>query len=112
MPDRTMKRHDTADPITGTASDADGPVDLTQFDTVTFMAKIVDGPTIFEGEASYVTDGTDGKWKYEQVDADVSVANTYKCELECVRLDGKKVHFPSTEAANPELLIEPDLDNA
>ena len=29
---RTMKRHDTADPITGTASDEFGPVDLSIYE--------------------------------------------------------------------------------
>ena len=52
-----------------------------------------------------------GKWRYEQVDADVSVAGTYDVELECVASTGKKVHLPSAEADDP-LTIDAELDNA
>ena len=114
---RVLKRHDTADPITGTASDENGPVDLTVYESVTFQAAIDGSPAVIEGEVVVIEAETDdeadrGKWSYEQTDADVSVAGTYDVELECVLANGKKVHFPSAEADNPQLTIDTDLDNA
>ena len=115
---RTMKRHDTADPITGTASDANGPVDLTVFETVTYQAKQDGSGTtpLFEGPAIVVQEETSnvadkGKWRYEQTDEDVSLSGGYKSELECVLPNGKKVHFPSAPAVT-DLTINPDLDDA
>ena len=113
---RTMKRHDTADPITGTASDANGPVDLTVFETVTYQARQEPGAALIEGEVVVIQTETGlladkGKWRYEQSDEDVSVAAGYKSELECVLANGKKVHFPSA-ASVVDLTIVPDLDDA
>lgn len=109
---RTIKRHDTADPITGTASVPGGPnggtVDLTIYTTVKFQAKGAGG-TIFGGTVS--AKNADGTWTYSQVDADVSTADIYGCELECTLANGKKVHFPNEQSENPVLTIDEDIDN-
>lgn len=110
---RTMKRHDTADPITGKATSDDEPdgVDLTVFTTVKFQAKAdVDGVETLVGGA--VTDANaDGTWSYDQDDTDVSGAGLYDCELECITSGGKKVHFPNKKSANPQIEVDEDLDD-
>lgn len=107
---RTIKRHDTADPITGIASDDNGPVDLTVFDVVRFQASGGETPILFGGEVEEAN--ADGTWVYQQTDEDVSIPGEYVCELECEMLDGKKIHFPNTASANPTLTIDADLDDA
>ena len=110
---RTMKRHDTADPITGTVTSTDEPggVDLTVFETVEFSAKAtVDGiEVVVGGEVSEAN--ADGSWVYEQLDEDVSEAGLYECEIECTLANGKKVHFPNAKAENPQIQIDEDLDD-
>ena len=108
---RTMKRHDTADPITGTAMAGGSAVDLSVYSTVEFHAKTT------VGEAELIIGGTvteanaDGSWVYAQGTADVAQEGIYDCELECVTPGGLKIHFPSAEADNPKLTIDPDLDD-
>ena len=121
-----MKRHDTADPISGTAR-ADGDrIDLTIYDTVKVHMKIDGAGTYVEGVVEVLEDtlgggGVDpedglpvnrGKWRYAQVDGDVDTAGVYDVELECVLSNGKKVHFPSAKADNDKLTIDEDIDDA
>jgi hypothetical protein len=105
---RTAKRHDTLDPITGTATKNGSPVDLTVFTSVTFFALHEDGQTIITGLCSDAN--SDGTWEYQQDDADMSLAGDYSCELECVA-PGGKVHFPSSQEDNPVLTVDPDVDD-
>lgn len=111
-PSRIMKRHDTADPITGRVSAPGGPnggtVDLTTFGTVKFQAKTATGGVI---GGTVTSKNADGTWTYQQVDADVSTAGIYGCEIECTLANGRKVHFPNEAADNPVLQIDTDLDN-
>jgi hypothetical protein len=128
---RTLKRHDTADPISGTAFDTDPTTgakrraDLTVFQTITFQMKLPAVSEVVEGVAECVetVDGPGalqpdglplnrGKWRYAQVDADVDTLGGFKVELECELANGKKVHFPSKEADNETITVEADLDNA
>lgn len=112
MADRTLKTHDTADPITGTCLVGETPVDLTVYATVTFFAKatVDEIEVLVSGVCSQAN--ADGTWVYDQLDADVAQAGLYECELECELANGKKVHFPNTQAANPELQLDADLDGA
>jgi hypothetical protein len=106
---RTMKRHDTADPITGIASSGSGPVDLTVYTTVNFWAKTATG-TVVGGE---VTDANaDGTFVYEPTAGDVGTEGMYDMELECITASGKPVTFPNAKAANPQLQIDEDLNDA
>lgn len=110
-PMRIMKRHDTVNPITGQVTTSTGPVDLTVFQTVKFQGKgtISGTPTLIGGTVT--TRNADGTWSYQQVDADVSQAGSFSCEIECTMSNGRKVHFPNEYADNPILQIDQDLDN-
>lgn len=106
---RTAKRHDTLDPLTGTALDGAGnPIDLTAFTTVTLFATD-GGANTFSGACSAAN--ADGTWEYQQTDLDMSVIGTYDIELECVTAGGEKVHIPNEAAENPTLTIDPDIDD-
>ena len=112
---RTMKRHDTIDPITGTvtangtAVDLRGTADGGVYSTVKFFAKSTSGTAWFGGTVSSA--GTAGDWTYTQTDADVSVADTYECEIEATLPNGKKIHFPNDKADNELLTITEDVDD-
>jgi hypothetical protein len=128
---REMKRHDTADPITGTAYQED-PVtgaltraDLTVFQTIRYQMKVPGANTFVggtavdiektEGAGQTAADGLPlnrGRWRYQQTDDDVDTSGGYAAELECVLANGKKVHFPSREQDNPTVTISNDIDNA
>jgi hypothetical protein len=132
---RTIKRHDTADPITGTVRQTDRVIgsptfgqliraDLTAFVTLNFQIKVEGAPTVVTGVAVNVevADGPGanqpdglplnrGKFRYEQVDGDVDTTSVYDVELECILANGKKVHFPNSKVANDKLTIDDDLDN-
>lgn len=109
---RTMKRHDTADPITGTVSAPGGPnggtVDLTIYSTVKFHARTTGGAVV---GGTVTSKDAAGNWSYQQLDADVSDAGIYGCEIECTLANGRKVHFPSDAADNPVLTITEDVDD-
>lgn len=109
---RTMKRHDTADPITGTVSAPGGPnggtVDLTVYTTVKFHMKTAGGAVI--GGTVSSRDAA-GNWTYQQIDADVSESGVYGCEIEGTLANGRKVHWPSDATLNPALTITDDVDD-
>lgn len=132
---REMKTHDTADPITGVARSTDPAtgdlvrVDLTVFDSIEFQFRlpaadavdVIGGPAVdvetVDGAGTpgllFAIDGLPenrGRFRYEQVDADVDTSGIYNTELECV-LGTKKVHFPSKEAENDTLTLGHDLDD-
>lgn len=111
--ERVMKRHDTAEPITGTvrAGTPAVAVDLSVYQTVEMTAKAeINGvETIITGECTLGDD--DGEWIFEQTDEDVSDAGVYEVEIECTLANGKKVHFPNAKASNPSLQIDEDLDD-
>jgi hypothetical protein len=109
---RTLKRHDTAEPITGKAtsdSEPDG-VNLTVFETVNLHFKTAPSGPVQGGVVAQAN--VDGTYVYEQIDTDVSVAGLYEVELECILANGKKVHFPNVKAENPKLTIDEDLDDS
>lgn len=120
---RTMKTFDDADPITGTVT-ADGTrVDLSVYETINFHFKVDGAAEFVGGEAVDVETvdgegGTDpedelpvtrGRFRYEQLPADIDTAATYEVELECILANGKKVHFPNRKAENDTITLDPDL---
>jgi hypothetical protein len=106
---RIAKRHDTLDPLSGTATDGTGnPIDLTVFTSVKLFATD-GGANTFSGECTQKN--ADGTWTYEQSDLDMSVVGTYDIELECTTAGGDKVHIPNEAAENPTLTIDPDIDD-
>ena len=105
---RTAKRHDTLDPISGTALDGAGnPIDLTVFSSVLLFA--TNGTKTFSGPLT--TRNANGTWTYAQTDVDMDTEGEFDLELECVMASGKKVHIPSEAAENPVLTIDPDIDD-
>jgi hypothetical protein len=126
---RTIKRHDTLDPLTGIVRTDGVRQNLSVFDTIVVHYKVADAGTFIEVEAEDVEDidgaGTPGplnaedglpenrgKWRAPLADADVDTAGEYELELECTTAAGKKVHFPSRRADNETLTIDPDVDDA
>jgi hypothetical protein len=126
---RTMKTFDTADPITGVVTATDpitgvtSRADLTVYDAINFHFK-VEGASVYVGGTAIDVETADGsggidpadglpvnrgRFRYEQVPSDVDTAAIYNCELECILVDGRKVHFPNDKAEDDQITITNDL---
>jgi len=121
-PSRYSKRGDTWEPVTGVASDANGPVDL-RGATLRFLAvaqinsiKVyIDSNVPAHGPCVNVEDisanvADRGRYRYEMAIAGVSAAGLFKCELEAIMPNGKVITWPSREANNPEWQIDSDIN--
>lgn len=125
MADRTMKRNDTYEPITGIASTPAGRVDLGQFTALMFRAKasVAGASVTVAGVAEDVetVDGSGGidpddglpvnrgRYRYQQIAADTAISGLYEIELECALQDGRLVTFPNAKASNPTIQIDDDI---
>lgn len=139
MADRTSKRGDNWEPVTGRAMDANGPVDL-RGATLRFLGlnendelidsgladpdhgtcvnvEDVDGPgddeTFYWPEGQFVTQITvpenRGRYRFEPTEGGVSTVGLYGCECEATMSNGKKITFPNRKSANPQWQIDPDV---
>jgi hypothetical protein len=124
--DRTSKRGDNWEPVTGVVSDMDGPADI-RGATLRFLAKIeistgpppvfsfIDSNNPLDGECINVEDETGdpedrGKWRFEQTGAATTKSvGEWVCELEVVMPNGKIITFPSKESDNPTWQIDADI---
>lgn len=76
--DRTIKAGDTWPPFTDTLTDKDGPIDLTNADTVSFALVPVEGGTAYSGAAT-VTDAETGAVEYLPPPEQTSTPGLYRC---------------------------------
>lgn len=100
--DRTFKQHDTWPPLRGHASDANGPLNLSEADKLIVILKC--GPTRIKGEAVPIwpLDEKGNNWEYVWAEGDTANTGLYECELEIV--------WDET-ASPPRIETVPDNDN-
>jgi hypothetical protein len=106
------KTGDTSPDITGTVSDANGPVNIFGATSIRFIAKAASGSPI-AGTAVKIDDGTvplRGKWKYVWGASDLAVAGSYEVEIEVTWSAGKIETFPNAKGRNPTFVVTDDLD--
>jgi hypothetical protein len=115
---RTIKRHDTYPPLTGTVTDANGNVPLGTPTEVKVIAKHSSGTPIKEFVADVVNpaatlpnDANCGKWTYEWVVGDTADAGEYSVEVQVTWSAGVVQTFPADSADNDTLTISADLDD-
>jgi hypothetical protein len=105
------KTGDTFPAISGTISDANGPVNIFAASSIRFIAKT--GSTVIAGAATKIDDNTvplRGKWSYSWGPSDLLAAGTYTCELEVTWSTGVIETFPSKDTNNPTFTVSADLD--
>jgi hypothetical protein len=115
---RTMKRGDLYPAITGTVSDADGPVPLGGASSVTLLLSTTQGGTItlltcpvdVVAPAAVRDDPDCGKWSYAWQAGDTVKVGTYKAEVEVLWPGSEPQTFPNDDDANETFTIDPDLN--
>lgn len=108
-----FKTGDTAPVITGTVTDANGPVNISSYASLRFIAVSPARLTPITGTATKIDDGTvplRGKWSYAFGTTDIDTVGTYEVEIEGVRGDGKIQTFPNAKTRNPTFTVSADLD--
>lgn len=108
-----FKTGDTAPVITGTVTDASGPVNISSYTSLRFIAVSAQRVTPITGAAVKIDDGTvplRGRWSYQFGTTDLDTAGTYEIEIEGTRADGKIQTFPNAKSRNPNFTISADLD--
>lgn len=106
------KTGDTTPDITGTVTDASGPVNIFSATSIRFIAKNGSNPVI-AGVAVKIDDGTvplRGKWKYVWGATDLSISGTWEVEIEVTWSAGKIETFPNAKGRNPSFTVTDDLD--
>lgn len=114
MPIPEWKTGDTTQDMTGTVTDANGPVNIFTAASIRFIAKSTTGSfPVIAGAAVKIDDGTSplrGKWRYVWGATDLANAAEYESELEVTWTTGKVETFPNNKARNPHFLVSDDLD--
>jgi hypothetical protein len=111
---RTMKRGDTAEPITGTVSDALGPVPLGTAQEVRLLAlrddgRLIDAVVDVIAPLAERREPGCGRFTYTPSAADDTLeSGTYSAEVEVLWSDGRVQTFPNRRAMNDTLQIDPD----
>lgn len=108
-----FKTGDTAPVITGTVTDANGPVNISSYVSLRFIAVSPARVNPITGAAVKIDDGTvplRGKWSYQFGTTDLDTAGDYTVEIEGTRADSKIQTFPNNKARNPTFTVTADLD--
>lgn len=95
MTDWTFKKGDTGEPLRATLKDEDGTVDLSQASKVEIFMQDRDGTQIIDSGSATITDGLNGKIKYEWDSSDVSSVGIFKVEAKVTKGDGTEITFPN-----------------
>lgn len=105
------KTGDTTPDLTGTVTDANGPVNIFTATSLRFISK--NGINTVTGAAVKIDDGTvplRGKWKYVWAPTDLSIAGDWEVEIEVTWSAGKIETFPNSKTRNPHYTVTDDLD--
>lgn len=108
-----FKTGDTAPVITGTVTDANGPVNISSYASLRFIAVSPARVNPITGAAVKLDDGSPGlrgRWSYQFGVTDLDTAGDYQVEIEGTRSDSKIQTFPNNKTRNPTFTITADLD--
>jgi hypothetical protein len=108
-----FKTGDTAPVITGTVTDANGPVNIFSYTSLRFIAVSPSRVLPITGAAVKIDDGTvplRGKWSYQFGPTDLDTAGDSEVEIEGTRADSKIQTFPNAKSRNPHFTVSADLD--
>lgn len=108
-----FKTGDTSPDITGTVTDANGPVNISTATALKFIA--VSGAKVITGAAVNLDIGdvpTRGKWRYVFTATDLNTVGDFEAEIEVTFPGGpptKITTFPNAKSRNPRFTVTADL---
>lgn len=112
---KTFKRGDVGTVISGTVTDADGPVPLGDAQECLLVLRRSDG-LIIDGVVTVRAPRADrgqpdcGVFDYVTVADDVRFSGDFETEMQVTWMDGSVQTFPNSKAANETVSINDDLN--